>query len=133
RDDLADLPGGHGPGVGGGLDGAHVAPDHDGDKPAADLLPPDEADVGGLDHGVGGLDGADESPGLDEAEGSGRNASVPVPVSGHGGCFLPLLAGDRGPTAGCRFLHLGHVVNSLRHFLKVTSPPTITLSTRATT
>src|SRR5439155_24729574 len=90
------------------------------DKPAADLLPPDEADVGGLDHGVGGLDGADEPAGLDETEGSGGNASVPVPVSGHGGCFLPLVADDRGPAAGCRLvgvtpnpgvLHLGHVLN----------------------
>src|SRR5438067_712072 len=92
RDDLADLSGGHGPGVGGGLDGAHVAPDHDGDQPAADLLPPDQSDVGGFDHGVGGLDGADEPSGLDEAQGSAGNAPVPVPVSGHGGYFLPLAA-----------------------------------------
>ncbi len=57
-----------GAGVGGGLDGAHVAADHDGHQTAAHMDLADEGDVGGLDHGIGGLNGGDETLGLDHAK-----------------------------------------------------------------
>ena len=95
-DDLADLPGGDGAGVGGGLHRADIATDHDGDQPAADLLTPDEADVGGLDHGVGGLDGAHQPPGLDQAEGTDGDAMT---VGGRRAHHLHLFAGGM-PVAG---------------------------------
>ena len=68
RDGLADPAGGGGSGVGGRLDGPHVAPHVHGDVSRADVLPADEEHVGGLDHGVGGLDGPDETLGLHHAQ-----------------------------------------------------------------
>ena len=59
--ELADAARGGGAGVGGGLDGADVAADHDGDVAGADVFLADQDDVGGLDHGIGGLDRADET------------------------------------------------------------------------
>ena len=73
RDQLADAAGGRGAGVGGGLDRADVAADEHGDVAGADVFLADQDDVGGLDHGVGGLDRADEAAGFDHAE---RVASV---------------------------------------------------------
>ena len=70
-DELAHALGGSRAGVGGGLHGTHVAADEDGHEAAADLLFTHEGDVCGLDHGVGSLDGADQSTGLDHAEGLG--------------------------------------------------------------
>ena len=55
-DDLSDAAGGRGAGIGGGLDGGHVAYDKRTDQPAADLVPAIELDIGGLQHGVGGFD-----------------------------------------------------------------------------
>ena len=54
--------------VGGRLDGAHVPADHHGHQTAAHMDLADEGDVGGLDHGVGRLDGRDETLGLDHAQ-----------------------------------------------------------------
>jgi len=56
------------PGVGRGLDRAHVAAHEDGDVARADVLLADELYVGGLDHRVRGLDRADEAFGLDHSE-----------------------------------------------------------------
>lgn len=70
RHELADAARRGGPGVGGGLHGADLPADHHGgDVAAADYLLADQLDAGRLDHGVGGLDGAYEAAGLDEAEG----------------------------------------------------------------
>src|SRR5437588_5973500 len=108
-DDLADLAGGDRTGVGGGLDRADVAADHDGDQPAADLLAPDEADVGGLDHGVGRLDGAHQAPGLHQAEGAdgdtvavGRRRAHRLHLFAGGSLLTPVGGGRRrsGPGAG---------------------------------
>jgi len=70
-DEFADLLGGGGTGIGGGLDGADVATDHDGHEAAADLDAADEGDVCGLDHGIGGFNGADEALGFDHSESVG--------------------------------------------------------------
>src|SRR5438477_7782566 len=67
-DQLADSSRRRRPGVGRGLDRAHVAAHEDGDVARADVLLADELDVGGLDHRVGGLDRADETLGLDHSE-----------------------------------------------------------------
>ena len=70
-DQFADLLSRGGTGVGGGLDRAHVAADHDGHKSAADLHPSDKRDVGGLDHGIGGFNGAHEALGFNHAQSIG--------------------------------------------------------------
>ncbi len=67
-DELAHAAGGGSPGVGGGLDGADVAANHDGDVGGADLNLADVLDAGGLDHGVGGLDGTDQPQGFNHAQ-----------------------------------------------------------------
>ena len=67
RDQLADAARGGGPGIGGGLDGADVAADHDGDVAGADVFLADQDDVGRLHHRVGGLDRPDEASRLDQA------------------------------------------------------------------
>ena len=55
-DDFAQPARGRGAGIGGSLDGRHVAHDKGTDQPAADLVPAIELDIGGLQHGVGGFD-----------------------------------------------------------------------------
>ena len=78
-DQLADAAGGGGPGVGGGLDRADVAADDRGDQPGIHFLPAHEHDVRGLQHGVGGLDHADEAARLDHAERVAEGRFVVVP------------------------------------------------------
>ena len=65
---FANLCGGSGPGVGGGLDGANVSPDHDGDQPAAHVDLADQPHVGRLHHGVRRLDRAHQALGLHHAQ-----------------------------------------------------------------
>ena len=60
RDELADASRGRRAGIGGRLDRADVAADQDGDVAGADVFLGDQNHVRGLDHRVGGLDGADE-------------------------------------------------------------------------
>ncbi len=68
-DDFADARRRGAAGVDGGLDRRHVA-DHQGrDHAAADLLPADQRHVGGLEHGVAGLDQRHQTLGLDHAKG----------------------------------------------------------------
>ena len=67
-DELADATRGGGARVGGGLDRSDVATDDRGDEAGIDFLPANEHDVRGLDHGVGGLDHADQAAGFDHAE-----------------------------------------------------------------
>ena len=50
-----------------GLDSAHIATNHDGDQTGADLLLANETDICGLNHCVGGFDGADQTTGFDHA------------------------------------------------------------------
>src|SRR5918993_1957584 len=59
-DEFPDSSGGGGPGVGRGLDRPHVAAHEDRDVAGADVLLAQELYVGGFDHRVRGLDGADE-------------------------------------------------------------------------
>ena len=48
---------------------APTSPAHEhGDIPGADVFLADEHDVGGLDHGIGGLDRADEAAGLHHSQ-----------------------------------------------------------------
>ena len=61
RDQLADAPRGGGAGVGRGLHRADVAAHHHRDVARADVFLADQHDVGGLDHGVGRFDRADET------------------------------------------------------------------------
>src|SRR6266545_3951026 len=68
RDDLAHALGGGGAGVGGGFHRTHIASHHHGDETRADLLHADQRDVGGFDHGVGGLDDCHQPFGLDQAQ-----------------------------------------------------------------
>ena len=67
-DELADAASRGGAGIGRGLDGADIAAREHGDVARADVLLADEHDVGGLDHGIGGFDGADEAASFDHAE-----------------------------------------------------------------
>ena len=67
-DQLADAPRGGRAGIGRGLDRADVAAREHRDVAGADVLLADEHDVGGFDHRVGGLDGADEAARFDHAE-----------------------------------------------------------------
>src|SRR5215475_10491364 len=68
RDQFSDAGGGFRAGLGGSLDRADVAVDDDGHQPVADLLPPDDRDVGGLDHRVGGGQRSYIALGFDHAE-----------------------------------------------------------------
>ena len=55
-DEFAGLLGGGGAGLDGGADAAHVTADDGCYQPAADLYALDNCHVGGLGHGVRGLD-----------------------------------------------------------------------------
>jgi hypothetical protein len=66
-DQFADFAGGLGPGIDGRLDAADVAGGEDGDQTAADGNGFDQGDIGGLDHGVAGLDAADVALGFNHA------------------------------------------------------------------
>ena len=68
RDQLADAPRGGRAGVGGGLHRSDVAAHHHGDVARADVFLADQDDVGGLDHGVGRLDRADQPLGFDHSQ-----------------------------------------------------------------
>ena len=63
---LAHPGGGLLAGVGGGLHRAHLAGDDDGGQAGADGVGADELHVGGLQHGVGGLDIAHQTLGLNK-------------------------------------------------------------------
>ena len=56
RDQLAHAARRGGAGVGGGANGRHIAAHHGGHVAGSDLLPADQVHLGGLHHGVGGLD-----------------------------------------------------------------------------
>ena len=60
-DQLPHFFGGGSAGIGSGLHSAHIAPDHDGHQAAAYLLLAHQLDIGGFDHGIGGLNGADKA------------------------------------------------------------------------
>ena len=68
-DEFADAAGRGGTGVGRGLDRADVAAREHRDVAGADVLLADEHDVGGLDHRIGGFDGADQAAGFNHSEG----------------------------------------------------------------
>ena len=68
-DELADAAGGGRARIGRGLDRADVAAREHGDVAGADVFLADEGDVRGLDHRIGGLDGADEAARFNHAEG----------------------------------------------------------------
>src|SRR5215468_8180576 len=68
RHDLADALGGALAGLGRRLDRGDVAAHDRGHVAAAGLLVPDELDLGGLDHRVGGLDHADKTFDLDHSK-----------------------------------------------------------------
>src|ERR1044071_4829282 len=68
RHDLADALGGALAGLGRRLDRGDVAAHDRGHVAAAGLLVPDELDLGGLDHRVGGLDHADDTFDLDHSK-----------------------------------------------------------------
>ena len=53
------------------LDRSHLPPHEEGDEACGHLLFAPQIDHGGLDHGVGGLDGADQTFGLDHAQSQG--------------------------------------------------------------
>ena len=67
RDELAYAPRRRRARVGRRLDRADITADEYGDVAGADVFLPDEHDVGGLHHGVGGLDGSDEAFGFDHS------------------------------------------------------------------
>ena len=67
-DELSDLACSGGAGIGGGLHGSHVTSNDRGDEAGVDLLPPDEGDVGGLDHRIDGFDHADEPSRFNHSE-----------------------------------------------------------------
>src|SRR5262249_61675890 len=54
--------------VGGGLHGGDVAADDGGHVAGADLLPPDEGDLRGFHHRIGGLNHRDQPLGFDHPE-----------------------------------------------------------------
>jgi hypothetical protein len=64
-DQFAHLFGSGGTGVGGGLYGTHVAPNHDGHKTATYLLLAYQLHICGLDHGVSSFNGPNEAFGFD--------------------------------------------------------------------
>ena len=68
RHQLADAARRGGAGVGGRLHGRDVAAHDGGDVAGADLLPADQRDLRGLDHGVGRLDHGDQPLGLDHSQ-----------------------------------------------------------------
>ena len=68
-DELADAPRGGSAGVGRGLDRADIAAREHRHIARADVLLADEDDVGGLDHRIGGFNGADEAARFNHAEG----------------------------------------------------------------
>src|SRR5690242_422408 len=68
RDDLAHALGGALASLGRRLHGRDVAADDRGDVAAAGLLVADELDLRGLDHGIGGLDHADEALHFDHSK-----------------------------------------------------------------
>ena len=68
RHELADAARRGGAGVGRGLHGRDVAAHDGGHVAGADLLPADQRDLGGLDHGVGRLDHRDQPFGFDHPE-----------------------------------------------------------------
>ena len=68
RDELADAARGRGARVGGRLDGRDVAAHDGGHIAGADLLPADQRDLRGLDHGVGRLDHRDQALGFDHPQ-----------------------------------------------------------------
>ena len=68
-DQLADAAGCCGAGIGRRFHGTDVTAREDRHIPSADVLFADQDDVGGLDHGIGGLNGADEATRFNHAEG----------------------------------------------------------------
>src|SRR5512136_388796 len=68
REDLALARGGGGPGGDGRLDLPQRAADEDADQAVAGDLVARQADAGGLAHGVGCLDGGDQTRRLDQTE-----------------------------------------------------------------
>ena len=67
-DQLAHLFCGGCAGIGGGFHRAHIATDHHGHKTAAHLLLAHQLDICGFDHGIGGLNCADEAFCFDHAK-----------------------------------------------------------------
>jgi ribosomal protein L11 methyltransferase len=66
---FAHAPGGGGSGVGSRFDGADVAPNHDTHQAGAYVFFAGQHDVGGLDHSVGGFDGANQTFRFNQAQG----------------------------------------------------------------
>ena len=65
---LADAPCGRGARIGRGLDRSDVTPDQRRHQARVDLLPADEDDIRGLQHGVRGFNHADQATSLDHAK-----------------------------------------------------------------
>jgi len=76
RDNLADSAGSDLTCFGGGAHGGDVTADKRRDQSAANDLPPYHFYISCLHHGVGGLDGNNEAPGLDHSEGITQGYSV---------------------------------------------------------
>ena len=69
RDQFADTPGRGRTRVRRGFDRADIAANHDAHQPGADKFLAGQHHVGGLDHGVGGFDGADQTFCFNKAKG----------------------------------------------------------------
>jgi hypothetical protein len=67
-DQFADSASCRGARISSGLDGPDISSNEDSDIPGANILATHKHHIGSLDHCVGGLDGSDESFGLDHAE-----------------------------------------------------------------
>lgn len=68
RDELANATGGRGPRIRRRFHGPNVAPDEHGYIAGTDIFGADEHHIGGLDHGVGGFHGSNESARFDHSE-----------------------------------------------------------------
>src|ERR1043166_7941005 len=93
RDQFSNAGGGFRASLGSRLDRADVAVDDDGHQPVADLLPPDDRDVGGLAHRVGGGQRGHIALGFDHAERVLCHVGLPLDEAGRRSGLARLLSG----------------------------------------